>query len=1734
MNHLFTLLLCLWLSNFLLAQPGFDYYWVGTASNGVQGSGTWTDLNAWRIGSVTGTVPTQVPISNNNVFFTAAAFPTTLAGATPVEITVDATANCQNFIWDNNLPVLVQKIIFQTTTPMTTFSPLFLEVLGNVNLPLPNQVQFNFNGILRLGSGAPLVTLQSNGQKLLVRQLDFAANSDTTEFRLLDPLYVDDPRENHYSRAGDGGVCKLQRGYLNFNGQDAVLDRFDCDDSNLAGRRLNIANSNIQLIGHADRVWSINFNAAGTNYTGFDATGSHLVVREPTGLGYGQQLYLGDMTYDSITIDARYTNTIRYYAPRIGHLFLNNDVNFTNGIQLTVDNLYLKGGFIYSLNNSNDGSCRLIIGNVTNTATCDRFALLKGGSGKGYVETITSNTNLVFDRFILHDIEGDISNGSTYTANNSVDGNGNVNWTINSNTGREMRFRYSNGGASTNHYWHTLTNWEEFDGSNWIAASCLPTPLDNVHFDAASFPPTGNQRLRVDSTANCNDMRWASSVDNRIEFYTYLYTRLTTRILNIFGTIELSPDMRVGCVGRSWVLWGTTNDSIITNNVYIGNSVYLRRYSEYEVAGNYQGRALYATAGSFLKSNDNRLDLGLFGVDRRQMNNVEVNLTHDRAYAFRDYGSFDLATSYTGNTTFHFWGDRRFYNCNGNATGDGRVYLYGQTGTNAAHLPNTIIHGDLYGIIYNITVHGDFLLKGNGRFTHSTITSNVFKRILVLGDQPSGSYNGDMTLTAGKNYIFDSYYANYYNPTSIYFGRNSRVEVQGTLTALGTCEEPISIRTKAGQPMTWDLNLVNIENTYLEGVDNINAPFNVVNSVDGGGNSNINFLTSGTGNTLYWRAHYSDASDFEGIWQDPGHWTTNPASLIGDSSCIPSTLDTVIFDNRSFSATSNDIVIDELAFCKTMWVRADVALRSTSLGAPSGTLIINESLLIDLPLTQNRYTGVISFVGNGGTIRTSGTTLVNSLIELRQTGAVWELDDEFRLNHLTNTRHGILSLVTGTLRTNNHTLHLHNGFESVGQDTRVLDLGTSTVNLYTEGRYRSNNAAFPWYIPNGQRNITVLGENSTFNFYDNNGGTGNIQVYLGYDSLAYQITRNSIAYQQNNIRYGVINFNAVNEVTTIRGYARATFMNFSGDAVVVESNVVDSISFAGGHLYRFNQNTAQHLVAPHGKIISRGSGSDFVNIETNPVGGTSYFHKEWGDYFCLDYIKVKDNTATKGINPNTGIADADLFFYTGTNSDNVGGTAKGIWNYSLLFSTHGIQAPVATPCDGQDSAAITIFITGNDFYDIRYQWMDSLGNSGADTVQVNDDDNDPTTPFAFTIRGAVLASGYYAFDVATFRCDKRTAATLDTVWVYKTTPNTLVDQDRTASCYLTNTTDWVDFYDEVEAKPVLSLQDQTTPSDSDSLKNVMAEVYLESTVLYYAGRPYLPRHWKITPENNVGAKVRLYFTAQELDQLYQRTHHGRAGLPFGAGPAYVEVWKFDAVPHQNAFIGSSAPSVVPHTVLPVTGAAAKAFTNTTDVLGIEFEVGSFSHFIIVPTEPVLLSTNLLRFEAAPVGKLQTALTWELSTTAELDYFEVLRSQDGINFEPFTEAAVTSALVYNLEDNQANVGYNYYRLRLHHEDGTATLSDMQVVYFEGTQLLDVFPNPVGQGALTIRLSSLTEMPLRLQWVNPLGQLIQEQTQAIARGTNTFTVTTEQLAAGIYMLQIYQGNTLVGQRKISKTE
>ncbi len=132
--------------------------------------------------------------------------------------------------------------------------------------------------------------------------------------------------------------------------------------------------------------------------------------------------------------------------------------------------------------------------------------------------------------------------------------------------------------------------------------------------------------------------------------------------------------------------------------------------------------------------------------------------------------------------------------------------------------------------------------------------------------------------------------------------------------------------------------------------------------------------------------------------------------------------------------------------------------------------------------------------------------------------------------------------------------------------------------------------------------------------------------------------------------------------------------------------------------------------------------------------------------------------------------------------------------------------------------------------------------------------------------------------------------------------------------------------------------------------------------------------------------------------------------------------------------------------------------STFDAINLDSNMASFS-------PPAPLPINLLSFVARKDNGGVINITWATASEHSSSAFVVERSSNGREntWEAIgrQSAAGNSASVkqYSMQDNNANDGANYYRLRSINLAGTYSLSNVAVVYSDvKTASISVFPNP----------------------------------------------------------------------------
>jgi len=153
------------------------------------------------------------------------------------------------------------------------------------------------------------------------------------------------------------------------------------------------------------------------------------------------------------------------------------------------------------------------------------------------------------------------------------------------------------------------------------------------------------------------------------------------------------------------------------------------------------------------------------------------------------------------------------------------------------------------------------------------------------------------------------------------------------------------------------------------------------------------------------------------------------------------------------------------------------------------------------------------------------------------------------------------------------------------------------------------------------------------------------------------------------------------------------------------------------------------------------------------------------------------------------------------------------------------------------------------------------------------------------------------------------------------------------------------------------------------------------------------------------------------------------------------------------------------------------------------------------------------------------LLWKTASELNNNFFTVLRSSSGTNFEPIGtvkgNGTTSSSHAYTLTDFKPEIGKNYYQLQQTDFDGNKTSSEIIVVnVLHLDQQASLYPNPVSQKQLlNVEINALQpDVPVELQIVNMQGiNLNSRIVQTDSDGTLRVTISTANLSAGLYILR-----------------
>ncbi len=206
---------------------------------------------------------------------------------------------------------------------------------------------------------------------------------------------------------------------------------------------------------------------------------------------------------------------------------------------------------------------------------------------------------------------------------------------------------------------------------------------------------------------------------------------------------------------------------------------------------------------------------------------------------------------------------------------------------------------------------------------------------------------------------------------------------------------------------------------------------------------------------------------------------------------------------------------------------------------------------------------------------------------------------------------------------------------------------------------------------------------------------------------------------------------------------------------------------------------------------------------------------------------------------------------------------------------------------------------------------------------------------------------------------------------------------------------------------------------------------------------------------------------------------------------------------------------------------ADLVTNNAGVGTVEFSTGlnntTFSQFAI-GVNSTLLPVKLLSFNAIYKSGKSVQLAWQTSQEINLARYEIERSFDGNVFTKIGQVVATGATNYTFTDNDAALGFNYYRLKIVDKDDKSTISvTKQVQIITKVSLVvtkgsyDVSPNPSEDGIFNFSFKGNTsETDLSFNITNELGQLIQSYYVNGLKNNEKYPILIKN--SGIYFINI----------------
>jgi gliding motility-associated-like protein len=807
----------------------------------------------------------------------------------------------------------------------------------------------------------------------------------------------------------------------------------------------------------------------------------------------------------------------------------------------------------------------------------------------------------------------------TMNVANGIDLGNNLGITFQSRTAMTMYWIGNNGD------WNNPSKWSFSSGG--APANCLPSAVDDVIFDQNSFS-AANQAVNITSNSEqCKSMIWQSNVQNGASL-----AGVASSTVFIYGSLTFSRAGQNNFDGNFQFESGIGGNTIkSSSNIFKKHIIFNNPGGTWILQDNLEcKRTIFLLGGTFDMSNQAVITYQ-FDSQSESSRLLKMNKSQ-MAIQFVDAPNYDpkfIVDSY--NFNLDMLASKLIFT---NHYSKLNIVNYLKANTKVSLFHFDTIQYNVFGALYEFDPKIMTKVRINDLILKSDLDINTTDTLSII----------HLNLTAGKRYEI--------------LGQKKIISVD-KITNSTLCTNLIymvgqlsSGNTQATIVIKEDKPFTNYSFYNIKVVKS--TPLLANNSIDQGLNSNIIF-TKAIGRKLYW-------VEGSGDWNDEAHWSLNSNGLGG--SCIPTPLDTVIFDQLSFKTPtdfiwllntkysySKDFIFDYDGFKGNMFIGFHHMFGNMDLRKPLN------------------FTSILNIVGREAQTIFAKTSTFNYIEIIK--------NDTLKLLSPIVVQYNI-NLQEGALVSNNYDIKT-NRFYTFSQNNtyKYIDLGTSTLEV-AGSDFISNTASFH-YIKFKPTLSTILfsGDNTVVDFVANAITDETIFNKMIFSNVAGTAKLNV----RNILRMSNLIFNNNADINV-------SFNNVSGI-------FTDSLKFSAGKSYSVTQG-ASILVLREFRAI--GNNCNSIKYSSSQAGQKTRIIFNPATKLVVNFVQLQD-VAAEGAGT----------FNAGSYSTNVGNSSTG-WFFPPRSATDadiGLLGPDLKVCQG---ASVVLDAFSNTSTE-TYKWSNNSTNS---------------------------------------------------------------------------------------------------------------------------------------------------------------------------------------------------------------------------------------------------------------------------------------------------------------------------------------------------------------------------------------------------------------------------------------